>query len=183
LLEVFILAHDIFVSKPSTLNLDELQSKFCANLDPIFKGRGLKLRSLGTEDYSNKAPLLAVLQLMSKCDGVIVLGFKQIKVESYIEKEGTDRANKRSNIFLPTAWNHLEAGIAFGLNLPILIIKEKGVEGGIFDQGSTGKFIHQVDFSNDKYLQSEEFLQPFNEWHEEIILFYWKRKKEDFSLI
>lgn len=57
--------------------------------------------------------------------------------------------------------------LAFGLNLPILIIKEKGIEGGIFDQGSTGKFIHQVDFSNEKYLQSEEFIQPFNEWLEE----------------
>lgn len=152
-------------------------------LGEIFKNRGLKLRSLGTEDYSNKAPLLAVLQLMSKCDGVIVLGFKQILIESCIEKEGTDRSNKRSNVFLPTAWNHIEAGMAFGLNLPILIIKERGVEGGIFDQGATGKFIHQVDFSDEKYLQSEEFLQPFNEWHEEIILFNWKRTKEGSTVV
>ena len=75
------MAHAIFVSKPNTL--DKLQCKFCTKLDEIFKNRGLKLRRSGTEDYSNnnKAPTLAVLQLIFKSDGLIVLSLRQILVE------------------------------------------------------------------------------------------------------
>ena len=75
------MAHAIFVSKPNTL--DKLQCIFCTKLDEIFRNRELKLRRLGTENYSNnnKAPSLAVLQLMSKCDGFIALGLRQILVE------------------------------------------------------------------------------------------------------
>jgi hypothetical protein len=33
----------------------------------------------------------------------------------------------------------------------------------------------------EKYFRSEEFLQPLNEWHEEVILYHWKkRNKEEF---
>jgi hypothetical protein len=75
------LAHAIFVSKRNTL--DKLQCKFCTKLNQIFRNRELKLRKLGTEGYSNnnKAPSLAVLQLISKCDGLIALGLRQILVE------------------------------------------------------------------------------------------------------
>lgn len=45
---------------------------------------------------------------MSKCDSVVILDFKQIEIESCIEKE--DRDHKRTGVLLPTAWNHIEAG-------------------------------------------------------------------------
>jgi hypothetical protein len=74
-----------------------------------------------------------------------------------------------------------------------LIISE-GVEGGIFDQGVTDKFIHHINLSFESkdvpqavsyiegYFSSEEFLQPLNEWHEEITLYSWrKRKKQEES--
>src|SRR5437667_6805088 len=44
----------------------------------------------------------------------------------------------------PTAWNNLEAGILFGLGLPILIFKEDGISGGVFDNGVTDVFIHKM---------------------------------------
>ena len=75
------MAHAIFVSKPNIL--EKLQCKFCTRLNEIFRDREVKLRRLGTEDnyYNNKAPSLTVLQLISKCDGLIVLGLRQILVE------------------------------------------------------------------------------------------------------
>jgi hypothetical protein len=114
------LPHDVFVSRPTAIN--ELQSRFYNNLESALRIRGLKIRSLGTTDYSNKAPLLAVRQLLNDCEGVIILGLKQIFVRDCIEKEGTPKKQERGQFFLPTAWNHLEGGIAFGLNIPLLII-------------------------------------------------------------
>jgi hypothetical protein len=139
------LTHEVFVSKPTTIS--DVQSKFCNNLEAALRVRGLRLRILGTTDYSNKAPLLGVLQLLNGCEGVIVLGLKQIIVKDCIEKEGTNKRQEGRRFFLPTAWNHLEGGIAFALNLPLLIICEEGVEGGIFDRGVTDKFIHHINLS------------------------------------
>lgn len=178
--------NNIFVSKPNALNIS--QSKFYNDLEAIIKTRGLQISSLGSKQYSNKAPLLGVHELMNDCEGAVIIGLKQIEVQQCIEKEGTDKESRdRKGFFLPTPWNNLEAGIAFALDLPLLIIREKGVEGGIFDVGVTDKFIHQIDLSVENksqeevnlqiqnYFKSEAFLQPFNEWHEEVIVFRWKK--------
>jgi hypothetical protein len=180
---------NIFVSKPNALSIP--QRKFYKGLEEVVRVRGLEISSLGSKQYSNGAPLIGVCELMNDCAGAIILGFKQIVVQKCIEKEGTDRQNNdRKGFFLPTPWNQIESGIAFVLNLPLLIINEKGVEGGIFDAGVTDKFIHQIDLSVDdkhkphadsqiqKYFESEMFLQPFNEWHEEVIVFHWKKTRK-----
>lgn len=184
--------HDVFISRPTAI--DKVQDSFCDNLEAALKIRGLRLSSLGTTDYSNKAPLLGVRQLLINCEGVIILGLKQIFVKDCIEKDGTAKRKEGRQFFLPTSWNHLEGGIAFGLNLPLLILCEEGVEGGIFDRGVTDKFIHHIRLELDgkdnshvltdirNYFESEEFLQPLNEWHEEVILYSWrKRKKQEES--
>jgi hypothetical protein len=45
---------------------------------------------------------------------------------------------------LPSRWNQIEGGILFGLRLPLLIFREEGVEGGIFDMGSSDIFIQPM---------------------------------------
>ena len=45
---------------------------------------------------------------------------------------------------MPTPWNHLEAGILFNQSLPILIFREEGIEGGVFDIGTPDVFIHKM---------------------------------------
>jgi hypothetical protein len=185
----FRLTHDVFVSRPTATT--DFQSKFCNDLENALRIRGLRIRSLGTTDYSNKAPLLGVRQLLNNCEGVIVLGLKQVFVKDCVEKDGTNKKKEGRKFFLPTAWNHLEGGIAFALNLPLLIIVEEGVEGGIFDQGVTDRFIHHINLSFEgkdeiqtnsyieKYFASEGFLQPLNEWHEEVVLYHWRKKKKE----
>jgi hypothetical protein len=101
---------------------------------------------------------------MSACQGAVILGLKQIRISDGIAKQGTSKRHRLSNVYLPTPWNHIEAGMAFMIGLPILIIHEDRVEGGVFDVGSTDRFVHQVNISNLSWLKSQEFIQPFNEW-------------------
>lgn len=156
----------VFVSKPSALNLQ--QSLFCSALLAILNARGVKARILGETDYSDLAPLLAVQELMSECDGAIILGMKQIYISECIEKLGTNRERKRNNIFMPTSWNQLEAGMASLTGLPMLILCEDGIEDGIFDPKVSGYYIHHIDISNQKlsidWLTSEQFGQTFKKW-------------------
>jgi hypothetical protein len=35
-------------------------------------------------------------------------------------------------------------GILFGLRLPLLIFKEDGIEGGVFDPGISDAFVHNM---------------------------------------
>ena len=43
-----------------------------------------------------------------------------------------------------TPWNQLETGILFGLGLPLFVLREDGIEGGIFDIGSADIIIHSM---------------------------------------
>ena len=160
--------YDIFVSKPTTQS--SKQSEFTTKIEEILETRDFKIRSLGTSDFSNEPPLLTVQKIMNDCEGAVILGLKQLHINKGILKQNTRSERKIIDIDLPTPWNHIEAGVAFALKIPLLIIKEEGIEGGIFDIGSSDRFIHQIniDVELEKYFQSKRFLQPFNQWADDV---------------
>jgi hypothetical protein len=45
---------------------------------------------------------------------------------------------------LPTPWNNLEAGILYRLKLLLLVFKEAGIDGGIFNIGTTDVFVQRM---------------------------------------
>ena len=157
---------NIFVSKPNALT--QTQSDFYLEFLKLLEERSLVPRTLGETDFPNNAPIHAVRDLLNKCDGVIVLGFRQMLIEKGISKYQTSKESIIDYSFLPTAWNQIEAGMAFMCNVPILILCEDGVFSGVFDVGNTDKFIHQTNLTSD-WLHSKRFLQPFNAWYMELI--------------
>lgn len=157
---------NIFVSKPNALTSD--QSIFYSEFLKLIGERSLIPRTLGETDFPNNAPIHAVRDLLLQCDGVIVLGFRQTFIEIGFSKFETQKQFVIDKSYLPTAWNQIEAGMAFMCNVPMLIICENGVTSGVFDVGNTDKFIHQTSLSRD-WLHSKKFLQPFNSWHMELI--------------
>lgn len=163
-----IVQRSIFISKPNALST--AQAKFWERLRNMLAERGLRYRTLGETDYPNCAPVEAVRRVLLECEGCIVLGLRQVHVVEGVAKEGTSKESKLSDAHLPTPWNQIEAGMAFMLRLPMLIVREEGVSGGVFDVGNTDRFIHQAELS-EEWLKSERFLQPFNEWHEEVLKF------------
>jgi hypothetical protein len=74
-----------------------------------------------------------------------------------------------------TAWDRIQAGIDFALDLPLLVMLEKRMES---DADVLYKFIYQIYLfvENEEY-KSEMFLQPLNEWYEEVIVFRRKKAK------
>lgn len=159
----------IFLSRPSTVTPD--QEKFLKRLDRILTERNLTARTVGQTDYPNEAPIGKVRSVMLDCHGAIIVGLKQIHIVSGLMKPGTPKESAYNDVFLPTAWNNLEAGIAFALGRPLLILREPGVEGGVFDVGSTDRFVHQANLTGRTWLRSQQFMQPFNSWHEEVMKF------------
>jgi hypothetical protein len=74
---------------------------------------------------------------------------------------------------IPTEWNHLEAGILFGLRLPILIFRERGIAGGVFDPGVSDAFTHEMPTPKDAKEHREALGDVFLKWQAEVRRHYY----------
>jgi len=104
---------------------------------------------VGKTDYPTKAPLLEVAVLARHCSGGVILGFSQFETVGGVAKKGTPVEKKEAGLLrFPTPWNHLEAGILFSLGLPLLVFRDDGVSGGIFDAGAADIFVQELPKPN-----------------------------------
>lgn len=159
----------VFVSCPTSLsNEQDKKRKIIINL---LEELQLEPRALGRGDYPKDYPLKEVYIIAKHCSGGVILGFEQLYVESGRKKRNTKeykQISKNSPILLPTPWNHLEAGILFGLKLPLLIFKEAGIEGGVFDYGITDAFIHTMPDTRPTNEKADELKQVFLKWFAQV---------------
>ena len=133
----------VFVSCPTTLNANQEAARKVILRE--LERASLEPRALGRSDYPTELPLREVLLLAKHCSGGIILGFEQVQVQAGISKRGTGAEKVvDSPVPFPTPWNQLEAGILFGLRVPLLVFAEDGISGGVFDRGVTDVFIHRM---------------------------------------
>jgi hypothetical protein len=162
----------VFVSCPTALNPGQDAARALVlrqlrrfHLDP---------RALGRSDYPTELPLREVLVIARHCSGGVILGFEQFRSIRGIRKPGTSAAAEVSDVPFPTPWNHLEAGVLFGLTLPLLIFREQGVEGGVFDSGVTDVFIHAMPHSDDERQRKQALNDVFLKWQAEVRRHYYR---------
>ena len=153
----------VFVSAPSVLNKSQSESlqliyeQICAlQLEP---------RSLGKGDYPTELPLREVYTVAKHCAGGVILGFAQFETESGVWKRETPNERIQcGRVAFSTPWNQLEAGILFGLRLPLLIFRDREVGGGVFDPGVTDVFIHRMPIHPLDRQTEDALKQIFLKW-------------------
>ncbi len=133
----------VFVSQPTHLSATQARARDVI-IEQLVVHRLLP-RTVGVSDFATKNPMYEVALLASHCDGGLILGFGQAAAEQITLKPGTSREGSRSNVRFPSAWNHLEAGILFALRLPLLVIREPGIDGGVFDPGAGEHYVYELD--------------------------------------
>ncbi len=57
----------------------------------------------------------------------------QVVVDTGTWRPGTNEGRSANGMALSTPWNQVEAGVAAALGLPVSIVREPGVVGGVFD--------------------------------------------------
>ena len=135
----------VFVSAPSADNLSPAQEQSGAIINEMITRYKLEWRALGRSDYPNDLPLKEVLRMVKHCSGGIVLGFEQFRSTQGESKPGSSKAQTTSSaVPFPTPWNQLEAGILFSTGLPMMIFREPGITGGVFDIGTSEVFVHPM---------------------------------------
>jgi hypothetical protein len=164
----------VFVSSPTSLSPEQeaVRKRIVKYLDRL----NLEPRALGRSDYPTEFPLREVHVIAKHCSGGVILGFEQLRATGGLRKPGTEQESRiRANqpVSVPTPWNHLEAGIMFGLGLPLLVFKEPGISGGVFDNGVSDVFVHTIPAvgwgANDDPSLSEVFLK----WHAKVSAHYY----------
>lgn len=163
----------IFLSCPTNLNQGQeacrrivLRELDRANLEP---------RALGRSDYPTDLPLREVLLVARHCSGGIILGFEQFQAQAGVLKRGTTGEKVVSSpVVFPSPWNHLEAGILFGLAIPLLVFAEDGVSGGIFDPGVTDVFIHRMPSPSMAPQAKKALSAVFQKWQASVRNHYYR---------
>ena len=163
----------VFVSCPTTLS-EEQQSSRELILKELKRLR-LEPRALGRSDYPTEYPLREVYVIAKHCSGGVVLGFDQFQTSSGISKPGTDKETIISSLVkFPTPWNNLEAGILFGLKIPLLVFKEDGVSGGVFDNGVTDAFVHVMPGNSMNRTEKRGLSDVFLKWQAKVREHYYQ---------
>ncbi len=165
----------VFVSAPSKLSLEQVASR-----DVVFTLMDelqLEPRTLGASDYPEVFPLREVAVIAKHCSGGVILGFEQFVATAGVRKAGTDVEESLKTGELaafPTPWNHLEAGILFGLGLPLMIFREASITGGVFDPGVTDVFVHKMPLKTIDAANRLALKQVFLRWYAKVSEHYYR---------
>ncbi len=163
----------VFVSRPTQLNPAQ-DASYRIVIEEL-EHCGMEERRLGSSDYPTELPLREVLVLARHCAGGIVLGFEQLYVQNGIRKRGTPKEQSLDRaVGVPTAWNNLEAGILFGLGLPLLVFKEEGITDGVFDPGVTDAYVHRMPSSSMSKDERAALASVFMKWQAKVREFYYR---------
>ncbi len=162
----------VFVSAPTQLSRP--QQNVYDGIVALLDSLNLEKRALGRTDYPTEAPLQEVLRLVKKCSGGLILGFVQNKAPKVTVRPGTDEEKVVHDIAYPTPWNQLEAGIMFSARLPILVFREEGISGGIFDNGVSDVFINKMPSIKDIHSKSPTFSDVILKWQAEVRTNYYR---------
>jgi len=142
----------VFVSVGSKLSSDqeEIYQYFLRQMNDFYD---LDPRTVGRTEAAMRTPLTEVTVLAKHCAGALILGFEEYQISDATKNLGGKERKSITNEKWSTPWNQIEAGICRALRLPLMIFGE-GVNGGIFDVGSSDIFIQTIprieDFENSK---------------------------------
>ena len=134
----------VFVSAPSLLNPAQ-QSIYDYVVGALAEEK-LQPRSLGRSDFPESDPITEVYYVARACYGGLILGFSQIEAKTGVIRRGTPgEVSLEKPLILPTPWNQIEGGILAALRKPLIVFAEKGVSGGVFDQGAIRGYLQVFD--------------------------------------
>ena len=156
----------VFVSSPTDLS-PEQQTTFDYIL-ALLEEEGLEHRSLGKSDFATDYPLKEIMLIARHCSGGLILGFNQISAKEVTYKPDTPKSRPAQDARMPTPWNNLEAGMLFALHLELMVLREDGVGGGIFDDGVSDAYVHPLPIGAALEPRKEQIKSAIRIWSSRV---------------
>ena len=156
---------------------EEKQAQFLDFLRNYFRLKGVQLETIGSTSYSSRKPLIPIKQKLESVSGCVVLAMERFTSSDGFFRKNSPKEERVPEIFLTTAWTHIEAAMAYQLGLPLLILREKKVRSeGMIDSSVHEWNVYEIDL-NDHEAISNGLLKPvIDGWIEEITDFERNRR-------
>ncbi|WP_164116420.1 hypothetical protein [Sphingorhabdus sp. Alg239-R122] len=158
---------DVFVSVGTGLSAK--QEEFVSLVEARLRAAGLNPHTIGRNTFSTEAPLKAVSEVMDKCAGAVVLALERYHFPNGVERPDSDREKELKAISFPTAWNQIEAAMAYSRKLPLLVLVDEKLKcEGLLEKGNDW-YVHSLDISAES-LNSAAFSGLMGSWQERLSL-------------
>jgi hypothetical protein len=128
----------IYVSCPTPA---PAQAAAMDTLQRLSEEHGLDWLRITASSYSAKPPMVLVMEHVAKCYGGLILGFELSHAESVVTKRGTPQETIHTSVATASPWGQIEAAMMLARNLPVLVFRDRGVRGGVFDEGISSMLV------------------------------------------
>lgn len=163
------------------------QQQFLDRLQAQLSASGFEPKTLGVTQYSYLSPLEAIRRLMNRCAGAVVVGLERTHCLIGYDRQGSADEREFTHRRLSTVWCHLEAGMAFQVGLPLLILRDSALQvEGILDPAISGHFVFSVDLSEvfqDLPMTLRELIKSWGEDVRERYAGHARREPKDWTEI
>ena len=143
----------VFLSLPScrTPSQEEVSDR----LVTLLQREGFRVQRLPRTDYPPSDALSEIYRRLTGCAGAVVFGMRPVDA-------GDERPSSGA-----TPWTHVEAGMAYASNLPLLIVRQRGVDSGAFDDSVAGHRTHMLDLAEG--WEDDAVLTAIRPWLSEVV--------------
>ncbi len=156
----------VFVSVGATAN--RRQEDFVQAIETRLRSEGLLPHTVGRNTFTSDSPLTAVIDLLDKTAGAVVIAFERSFFPSGMEKRGGSGEAALQDIKLPTPWNHIEAGMAYLRGKPLLVIAEAGLKReGLIENGYDW-YVQWVELTRSA-LSTAQFNGVLADWKAKVV--------------
>ena len=154
----------VFFSMPGCLGKRE--ESLTKAYRSVLESRGYEVVYYQKDDYPEFGQLTKIKESIESSSAMIAFGFKQSNIASGTAFPGTEKESPIKGKWLHTPWNEVEVGMALMRGLPVLLVKDKEIDSGIFDSKLSEAFVATVssDFDSRKIEANKDFVR----WQSQI---------------
>lgn len=155
----------VFLSVGSTAN--DQQENFVRAMERFLEENDLTPQTVGRTYFSSKQPLAAIDEVLQACVGTVIIAYERIHLETAVEKRGSPNEKSLDGLNLPTAWNQIEATMAYTLGHPLLVLVENGLKSeGLLETGYDW-YVQWIDL-DEAIFAGRRFRGIFADWKKRI---------------
>ena len=135
----------VFLSQPAVLTVE--QQVLVDRIAHLVEQGEVDVVRLRRQEYPASGSLGELRRLMSGCSGLVIVGVRQLTVADGTLRPGTPEEAQVRNVTLPTPWSQIEAGMAFALELPVLVVSDHLWNAGVFGVRDESSGLALVDLA------------------------------------
>jgi len=106
---------------------------------------------------------------MELCSGAVIVGLGRRYATVAFDRFGSTDQRRLTDVWSPTPWNQLEAGMAYQLHLPMLILKDRAIQAeGILDPAVGDYHVFEFDLAAEAQRLSRPLRDTIAAWGRDV---------------